>query len=320
MKDGYIAVIDAGYSSYDSERDLFEKHGYRFNVFSGERHDVEGKIRFAEGAAGILLRWTPIDETFLTGLPDLKAMVRYGVGYDNIDLGATSRRGIRVANVQSYANHAVSDHALALIYACARALPMGQQTLQEQFGEPPVQDVFELSDCTLGIIGLGRIGGTLCKKARSLFKTVLAADPYIPAERFTELNAESCDLSTLLAEADVVSLHCNLTLETQGILGPAAFAMMKKSPVVVNTARGPMVDAPALLDALERGAVHSAGIDVYPDEPPGQSLSPLLEHPRVVGTGHYAWYSTRSAVELQKRAARNLIALLNGAPVEDELK
>ncbi len=320
MKDGYIAVIDAGYSSYDFEQHVFEKHGYRFDVFAGERQDVEGKLKFASGASGLLLRWTPVNDTFLARLPGLKAIVRYGVGYDNVDLAATAQHRIRVANVQGYANHAVSDHALALIFSCARGLALGQQTLQQRFGTPPVSDVLELADRTLGIIGLGRIGGTLCTKAQSLFKTVLATDPYIPAERFIQLNALACDLPTLLAESDVVSVHCNLTEETRGLLGSDAFNMTEKQPVLINTARGPLVDANALLQALQAQTLHSAGLDVYPEEPPGQDLLPLLNHPRVIGTGHYAWYSTRSAVELQKRAALNLLGLLNGDPVEDELK
>ncbi|NQV33417.1 MAG: C-terminal binding protein [Phycisphaeraceae bacterium] len=319
MNDGYIAVIDAGYSAYDFEKHVFEQQGYRFDVFPGETQDLAGKLQFAKEAVGLLLRWTPVNDAFLSCLPHLKAIVRYGVGYDNVDLAATERRQIRVANVQSYANHSVSDHALALIFGCARGLPLGQQTVQTGFGKPPCPDVFELSDRTLGIIGLGRIGGTLCTKAQSLFKTVLAADPYIPAERFTQLNATPCDLPGLLAEVDVVSLHCNLTEETRGLLGPDAFNTMTRQPILINTARGPLVDPDALLQALQQQTLHSAGLDVYPEEPPGQDLLSLLKHPRVIATGHYAWYSTRSSVELQKRAALNLLGLLSGKHVDDEL-
>ena len=132
MNDGYIAVIDAGYSSYDFEQHVFEQHGYRFDVFPGESQDVAGKLQFAKEAVGLLVRWTSVNEAFLSRLPHVKAIVRYGVGYDNVDLAATERRQIRVANVQSYANHAVSDHTLALIFGCARGLPLGQQTVQER--------------------------------------------------------------------------------------------------------------------------------------------------------------------------------------------
>jgi len=314
-----IAVIDPGYDSYDYERQLFEDHDYAFKVFSGHHHDPEGKIAFAENATGILLRWTDVNDQFLSRLPNLKAIVRYGVGYDNINIDDANRHGVRVANVQGYANHAVSDHALALILSCARLLPLGQRTLKDNFGKPPATDIVELSNKTLGIVGLGRIGGTFCQKVQPLFERILAADPYIPAERFEQLGAIPCDFQTLLRESDAISIHCNLTHETHGLFNRDAFSKMRKRPIVVNTARGPVVETNALLDALRQDTVHSAGLDVFPEEPPGEGLDALLSHPRVIATGHYAWYSIRSSEELQKRAADNLLALLRGDVVEDEL-
>lgn len=314
-----IAVLDAGYDRYDHEEHLFTRAGYDFQVFDGPRHDLEGKIAFAAGAAGLLVRWSPVDDAFLARLPGVKAVVRYGVGYDNIDLAAAERHGVRVANVQSYANHAVSDHALALLLGCARLIPLGLSALGKRFGKPPAPDVLECHDRTLGIVGLGRIGGALCRKAQAMYARVLAADPYVKAERFSELGAVACDLSTVLREADAISVHCNLTHETRGLLDEAAFRQMTRRPIVVNTSRGPVLDHAALLAALEDGRVHSAGIDVYPEEPPGENLGPLLDHPRVIATGHYAWYSTRSMVELQRRAAANLLALLRDQEVPDEL-
>jgi D-3-phosphoglycerate dehydrogenase len=266
-----------------------------------------------------LLRWTQVDDEFLRQNPELKAMVRYGVGYENIDLEATKLHGVRVANVQSYANHAVSDHALALLFSCSRRLSFGQHILKDNFGKPPATDVMEFSNKTVGIVGLGRIGGTFCRKVQPLFNRVLAVDPYIPAERFESLGAQQCDLQTLLHESDAISIHCNLTSETQNLFDDHAFSMLAKRPILVNTARGPVVNAQALLDALHKDTVHSAGLDVYPEEPPGNELEPLLAHPHVVTTGHYAWYSIKSSEELQKRAANNLLALLRGEDVEDEL-
>lgn len=315
-----IAVIDPGYDSYEYERRLFEENNFGFEVFSGERHDRESKVAFAANAVGILLRWTQVDEAFLLRLPNLKAIVRYGVGYDNIDISAAERHGVRVANVQSYANHAVSDHALALLLSCSRLLPLGQGSLRGNFGKPPFTDIVELANKTLGIIGLGRIGGTLCRKAQPLFGRILAVDPYIPAERFDRLGALQCELRTLLHESDAISLHCNLTHETRSLIDSSAFAMMARRPILVNTARGPIVEEGALLEALRQGAVHSVGMDVYSEEPPGEDMNPLLSHPRVIATGHYAWYSIRSSEILQKRAADNLLALLRGADVEDELR
>lgn len=315
-----VVVIDAGYDSYMHEKQRFEEDGFEFEVFQGDRHDLEGKVAFAEGALGILLRWTQVDDAFLSRLPDLKAIVRYGVGHDNIDVAAAGRHGVRVANVQSYANHAVSDHALALLLGCARLLPLGQSSLREHFGEPPADDVAEMADKTLGIIGLGRIGGTLCRKAQPLFGRILAADPYIPTERFDQLEALPCDLRTLLYEADAISIHCDLTDETCGLIGSGEFSLMTRRPILVNTARGPIVEQAALIDALNNNIVHSVGIDVYTEEPPGDDMAPLLSHPRAIATGHYAWYSTRSSVVLQQRAADNLLTLLHGGDVKDELR
>ncbi|MDJ0830223.1 MAG: C-terminal binding protein [Desulfobacterales bacterium] len=312
-------VIDSGYASYDYERKLFEAQGFEFQVFQGDRHDRKGKLEFAAGAAGILVRSTQIDEDFLSRLPNLKALVRYGVGYDNVDLNAAKRHGVRVAYVPGYANQAVSDHALALLLSCARLLPIGQQNIKQQFGKPPASDTLEMADKTLGIVGLGRIGGTLCTKAQLLFKRVLAVDPYIPAERFGQLSATPCDLSGLLAESDAISLHCNLTPETHNLINAAAFAQMHRRPILVNTARGEVVDPVALLEALQGDMIHSAGIDVFPNEPPGDALAPLLSHPRLIATGHYAWYSVRSSQNLQQRAADNLLAMLQGKDIEDEL-
>jgi len=312
-----VVIIDPGYASYDFERRVLEEAGYRLDVFEGDRHDRAGRLALAQGAEGLLVRWTEVDGDFLDALPGLRALVRYGVGYDNIDIGAASARDIRVCNVQGYANHSVSDHALALMLACARALPLGQRRFLSHYNQPPRDDLFELREATLGIVGLGRIGGTLCRKAQPLFARVLACDPYIPPSRFKELGAIACSLPTLLAESRVISLHCNLTPETTRLIDRNSFAAMRQRPILVNTARGPVVDEDALLDALDEGRIHGAGLDVYWEEPPPADRDPLIHHPRVVATGHYAWYSEAANAELQTRAAKNMVALLRGELPED---
>jgi len=312
-----IAIIDGGHHSYQCEYDLFKENGYTLDVFEGPPHDRRRKQAFAKGAVGILVRHTLIDQEFLAGLPELKAVVRYGVGYDNVDIEAATRHGVKVANVQGYANHSVSDHAIALMYGCARALKLGQQVLRSYCKEPPTADVFEFHDKTLGIIGLGRIGGTLCQKVRSCFRRIVAADPYIPDRRFVELGAVKVDLSTLLAGSHVITLHCNLTDETRHIIDQDAFNMMQQRPILINTARGDVVDEQALQMALEKEVIHSAGLDVYHDEPPRHDMDAVLNRPNVISTGHYAWYSDRASVELHTRAALNLINLLKGEIPED---
>ena len=312
-----VVIIDTGYASYKYERKVLEDSGYVLDIFQGERHDRQAEMAFAKNAIGLLCRETRIDAEFLDAAPTLKAVVRYGVGYDSIDLSAATTRGIKVANVQGYANHSVSDHALGLIFACVRALPLAQKVFKTQFSKPPIERIFEFNDKTLGIIGLGRIGGTLCKKAQTLFKRILASDPYIPDERFIELEAIKTDLSTLLAESHVISLHCNLNEETTQLIDRKAFSQMLQRPIFINTARGPVVDEEALLGALESDQLHSAGLDVFCDEPPLANREELLAHPHVIATGHYAWYSETAMIELQKRAAENMVMLLQGNIPED---
>jgi len=132
-----IVIIESGYKSYAFEKELFEKYGFHLRIYPEYKGDPSGKRDFAKNADGILVRHTTIDEVFLSGMKNLKAVVRYGVGYDNIDIEARTRHGIKVANVQGYANHAVSDHAIALLFSCTRGLWDTRFQLREKYGSPP---------------------------------------------------------------------------------------------------------------------------------------------------------------------------------------
>jgi D-3-phosphoglycerate dehydrogenase len=246
----------------------------------------------------------------------LKAIVRYGTGYENIDLQQAHDRGIRIANVQGYANHAVSDHALGLMFACIRGIgaawPGG-------FGKPIRPEVFELHDKTLGIIGIGRIGSHFSRKASPMFRQTLACDPYQTAEAMSASGARKSELGEVLEKSHVISIHCTLTLETHHLMDRVAFGRTDQHPVIVNTARGGIINGKALREALDAGRIHSAGMDVFENEPPGAEESALIKHPRVIATPHVAWFSDRASKELQRRAADNLLALLQGREVPDEL-
>lgn len=314
-----IVILDSGYKSYDYEKKLFEDHGFQLKIHPHFKGNKQEKMEFAKNADGILVRHTQINDEFLSGCKNLKAIVRYGVGYDNIDVKACSKFGVKVANVQGYANHSVSDHALALMLACSRGMWNTQNQIQKQFAAPPVKDIFELHDKTLGIIGLGRIGKELSKKTKPLFKNIIATDPYKTEAYFTELHVKKVGLAEVVESSDVISLHCNLTDETYHILGNDAFEKMKNCPVIINTSRGETINEETLLLALHNKKIHSAGLDVFENEPTTKKQEALLNHERTICTGHYAWYSNRAVNELQKRAANNLINFLNGKKVEDAL-
>ncbi|HPG42027.1 MAG TPA: NAD(P)-dependent oxidoreductase [bacterium] len=315
----HIVILDGGYESYHYEITRLTDNGYVLDFYNGRRDDIEQRLAFARNAVGMFVRGSVIDYEFLRQLPRLKAIVRYGVGYNNVDLLAASRLGIKVANVQGYANHSVSDHALALMYACLRALPAGQRHLHSAFSKPPTPNIFELHDKTVGIIGLGRIGGMFCAKVRNLCRQVLAVDPNIPADRFIQVGATACDFNTILRESNVISIHCDLNPSSARLFNDHAFQLLTKKPILINTSRGEVLDETALYRALESGLLHSAGLDVFCHEPAGEEQALLLEHPQVIATGHYAWYSQTAAQELQKRATENMLNLLNNRYTEDWL-
>ncbi|MFC2126432.1 NAD(P)-dependent oxidoreductase [Bacteroidota bacterium] len=314
---GEICVLDTGYKSYDYEERLFRESGYEFRLFDGLREDLEEKLRFARNATGIFIRWIRISEKELAMFPNLKVIVRYGTGYENINLEACRKAGVKVANVSGYANHSVSNHALAFIYACSRDLLTGNNKFASIFAKPPDEKVFDLNEKTLGIVGLGRIGTTLASKARYLFKKVLATDPYIEDDKFNKFGVIKTAFKDLLSNSDFISIHCNLTEETRHMFNQTAFEIFKANMVLVNTARGPVIETNSLLKALDSDKIFRAGLDVFDSELPEEIPESLVKHPKVIATGHYAWYSVSSHLELQKRAADNMLGLLEGKEVED---
>ena len=314
-----IGVLDSGYDSYSIEKELLEKNGFELDVFDDHFGDRESKIRFAKDKTGLLIRQTEIDKRFLDELPGLKVIVRYGIGYDNINLEEARAHGVKVANVQGYATRCVAEHAMALMFACLRSLYKGVTEIREQYGKPPIPDIYELHDKTLGIIGLGRIGSRFALNCRPLFKRILAVDPYIEPGRFSETGTVRTELTNLLNSSHVISIHCNLNGETFHMINRESIDLMRNRPIIINTARGPIINEKDLLWALNEWRIHSAGIDVWEDEPLTSRQESLVSHPRVVSTGHYAWYSEDSAIELQKRAAENMIALLAGKTISDRL-
>lgn len=312
-----IKLLDTGFDSFEYEEKLFKSHGFKFEIWPGDKGDIEGKMAFASDADGLLIRWTQMDDSFLSQMKKLKAIARYGVGYENIDIEAINRFNVKAANVQGYGNHSVSDHALALMYACNRMLLKGHNDIRETFSNPPDKRVLDFHQCTLGIIGLGRIGGTLCKKAVNLFAKVIAYDPYIADERFKQLGAEKVSIETLMKESHIISIHCDHNEGSENLINRQTLEMAKQKPILINTARGPIVNESDLVSALDKQTIFSAGIDVYNTELAHELPDDYLNHPQIICTGHYAWYSIEAHQELQKRAADNLLAMLQGNIPED---
>jgi D-3-phosphoglycerate dehydrogenase len=223
-----------------------------------------------------------------------------------------TRQGILVTNVPAYCLDEVSDHAMALILACARKICQysswthaGDWTVMR--GKP----LFRIRGQTLGIIGFGKIGRTLAPKAQAFGLRVLAYDPYVDAETIRAHGCEKVEWGDLLAQADYISIHAPLTDETRGMIDASKLRQLKPTAFVINTARGAIIDLHALATALQQGWIAGAGVDVF-DPEPLPADHPLLSLPNVITTPHAAFYSEQSLDDLKVQAAENVAAVLAG--------
>jgi D-3-phosphoglycerate dehydrogenase len=243
----------------------------------------------------------------------LRVIGRAGVGVDNVDIDAATRRGIVVANAPESTVVSAAEHTIGLMVALVRNVPQAHAALKQGRWERSRWSGVELEGKTLGILGFGRIGQQVARRALGLGMTVVAYDPYVAAERFRELGVEMAEsVDDVLAAADILTLHLPSTPETRGVLGREAFAKMKDGARLVNAARGNLVDDEALIEAIRSGKLAGAALDVFSEEP---YSGPLLELDEVVVTPHLA----ASTEEAQDRAgvivAEQVAAALEGGPV-----
>jgi D-3-phosphoglycerate dehydrogenase len=258
-----------------------------------------------------------LTEVGLSALHRCRAVIRCGVGFDNVDVQAAGARGVVVCNVPDYGTEEVADHALMLLLASARRLLVADRAIRSgtwdvsvTFGTP------RLRSRTLGIIGCGRIGTALALRAKALGMRVVFYDPYLPDGVDKALGVERAyQLDELLRQAEFVSLHCPLTAETYHILDARTLALLPRGAYVVNTARGPCVDADGLLESLESGHVAYAALDVVEREPLDDER--LRAHPRVLLTPHSAFYSVEGFAEMRIKGAQEARRVVLGEAVRN---
>lgn len=252
------------------------------------------------------------EEFFKKAHHRLKIISRVGIGYDNIDLKAATKYGIMVTNTPGVMAESVAEHTILLMLAAAKNLALADREIREGRWEWERYRGTKLWCKTLGQIGLGRIGYLVAKKAKDAFNMrVLAYDPYVDEERILKVGGKSANLNTLLKESDIVSINAPLTEETHHLIGKQELDMMKRSAVIINTGRGPIIDEKALIDALQTGEIAKAGLDVFEAEPPKQG-NPLLKMDNVVLTPHQA-SNTKAGVEgMFSQAAQNVLKALQG--------
>ena len=275
----------------------------------------------AAGARFALTNKTPLSAATLARLPELAYIGVLATGYNIVDVAAATERGIVVTNVPTYGTDSVAQHATSLLLELVRqpalhaaAVREGAWTLSDDwcFALTPIS---ELSGKTFGVVGIGRIGRALARIAAAMGMSIIAHDAYPPdAAALDGLSVEFTEMDDLFRRADVISLHCPLTPETEHLVNAERLALVKPTTYLLNTSRGPLIDNEALADALRDGRIAGAGLDVLDVEPPPAD-NPLLTAPNCLITPHIAWYARASRQRLMDIAVDNVRAFVAGAPI-----
>lgn len=275
--------------------------------------DVLAKVA---GADVIVVNMVKFDASLIAKLDRCKLLIRHGIGYDNVDVAACTRKGIVFAYQPDYCVEDVAEHAIALVFACARKVVWSRQTLDEssargQWDFSKLFPIHRMDGKTLGIVGLGRIGGAVARKLKGFGMRILAFDPCLSDEQKRKAGVAFVGLEQLLRESDYVTLHTPVTDETRHLINARTLGLMKPTAYLVNTARGPIVDAEALAAALRAGTIAGAAIDVFDVEPPPRA-HPLFDAPNAILTPHIGWASEEAGWEIRKSILADILAFAQG--------
>jgi D-3-phosphoglycerate dehydrogenase len=301
-----VVITDCDHGSFEEERIVFGKLGTSLEL--AQMSDEGEIIARCYDADGVLSQYAPLTRRVLEGLPRCKVISRYGVGVDGIDLPAATDLGIIVANVPDYCIEEVSDHTVALFLSWVRKVNLLDQSIRAGAWDFRIAiPIHRLRGLTYGIVGCGRIGQGVAKKVSAFGLRVIGYDPYLAEAGGIHL----VPFERLLAESDFISIHCPLTKSSYHLFGRDQFQKMGRKPLVMNLSRGAVVDEDALIEALERGWIGGAALDVLEKEPP-DTKSPLMERDNVILTPHIGFYSEESKSELKTRAAGNIGCVLTG--------
>lgn len=308
-----VLIAESRYASHDYELGVLKEVGAEVVVERSDKEEVLSKL--VKDIDALIVNLAPITANVIHAMQKCKCISRYGVGVDNVDIKAATAKKVAVLNVRNYCNEDVSDHALALLMTCVRKINLLDRHVRKgEWNIPGKKPIFRIAGKTLGLVGCGAIGRVLVRKVSGFgLAEVLVFDPYVGAEDLRKAGARKVELDELLAKSDFLSIHAPLTDSTRHLIGREQFQKMKKTAILVNTSRGPLVDTAALADALRNGQIAYAGIDVFEQEPAAKDC-PLFGLENCCLTDHVGWYTEESQVELQTLAARNAALVLAGQP------
>jgi D-3-phosphoglycerate dehydrogenase len=299
-----ILITDYDFPDVKLEQELYRAAGVE--VVTAQCRTEDEVIEASKGCQGLLVQYAPVNAKVFAARPEIRIASRYGAGFDTINVDDAKKHGVWVANSPDYGVGEVATHALAMTLALVRHIAFYDRDVKAgNWHYTSAGKIQRAGDMTLGIVGLGRIGKRMAHIARNSFKRVIAYDPYIIDGDFPAY-VERVGREQLFEQADAVTLHVPLNDETRGMINSALLGRMKQGSMLVNTARGAVVNVDDLLAALDSGRLDGAALDVLPVEPPAPDAR-VLKHPRLLLTPHSAFYSEVAAKELRRKAAQNLI-------------
>ena len=311
-----VAVTDFTFPNLEIEEAILSPAG--FSLIGGQCKTPEALIPFVRDADAIIAQFAPINADVIAAMDRARVIVRYGIGVDNVDLKAAHEKGIPVCNVPDYCIDEVADHTLAFILAATRRVVPHTRSLQEgKWGlVGPLSGMKTLRDLTVGMIGFGRIGREVASRLGPFKCRRLVYDPVLPNSSVLETGCEPSELATLLAESDVVTLHCPSTPQTRRILNGESISRMRPGSIVINLARGDLIDTASMIRALQDGHLAFAALDVF-DPEPIPADSPLLTMDNVILAPHIASASVKAARKLRETVASTVLKALQGEPLSN---
>ena len=309
-----VTISDCDHSSLEIEQSVLTAAGLSFSLQQNKTED--DLIQNMQLANIVLNQYAPFTERVFASLPNLKQIVRYGVGVNNIDLQAATKYGVQVCNVPDYGIHEVADHALAMMLALTRKIPfMNAQVKNGEWDYQASIPIYRHREQIVGVVGLGRIGGAFAQKVHSLGMRVIAFDPSKQMKGIDESLkfVEFVSFEQLLEQSDIISIHCPAE-QAYHMFNAQALQQMKKGSYLVNVSRGGIIDEDALYKAIVNKQISGAALDVSEQEPVAKD-SPLLQCNNVLITPHMAWYSEQAAMELKRKVAEEAVRFAKGEQV-----
>lgn len=310
-----VCITDHGFPNVDQEKAILFEAGASLEI--AQCKTAEEVIAACAGADALIVQWAPITRAVIESLPACKVILRYGIGVDNVDLAAAGEHGIPVCNVPDYCIDEVADHTLALALSLARQLPQTDAAVRSGVWKiTPPSSFPAFREMIFATAGFGRIARAVLERAKPFGFQLAAYDPFVSAAEFAAAGVRQLSVEEIFSEPGILSLNLPLNSETSHFVNESTLRAMKKGAVLINTARGGLINTKALAAALRQGVIAGAGIDVFEAEPL-EADHPLRSAPNTILTSHTAWYSGGSVPELQRKVAEEVVRGLSGAPLRN---